>query len=188
MLKIGIYGKGGQEVPSAIAAGVGALGHRPIWRNPGPYGRGQIEKFDVVAVCAGAPNEAAIARDYIGKGIPVINVGPPDASKKHPIYLHQVESDSYGEGSLEDITSGVALSALLGGDQPDPQPSTQPFTDYGPMAEMPVAKLRELAQDKSIPLGRGITAKADILKVLWEAGVRVESDSSDPEGKSGEPA
>jgi hypothetical protein len=47
------------------------LGLNPVLRNPGPFGRDQVEKFDQVWILAGVQNQDLIQECYKARGVPV---------------------------------------------------------------------------------------------------------------------
>jgi hypothetical protein len=162
-MRVGIYGMDGNPVAVALAAAFAALGHSPIWRNPKPYGPGQVEKFDAVATYQGAPNAEKIRDDYERAGIQVFFV--ESGQKPDEVVNRLLNSD----GSKPEPQAEPEPEP-----RPKPEIESEPEPDYGTLGGFSVKKLREYAKDNGIPLGKGVTLKADVVKAMYEAGVRGE--------------
>jgi len=77
MHHVGLYAKPSNQAMAAIGMGVEALGLRPYFRNPAPFGDDQVEGFDLVVVVGMARQGRVICDIYSSRGVPVAVVDSP---------------------------------------------------------------------------------------------------------------
>src|SRR5690606_19377716 len=56
----------------AFAAGLQAIGMRPVWRSASDYGPGQVERFGAVVITGMRGKGRVIRDDYAAIGVPVV--------------------------------------------------------------------------------------------------------------------
>ena len=71
--KVGLYSRPeATPLVAVVADGVRALGLHPIFRNPHPFDRNQVEDFAWIVVFNTHQKSEEISREYLARGIPVI--------------------------------------------------------------------------------------------------------------------
>ena len=141
---VGIYGRFSNS-PAVGEAVLKAeeLGLNPVLRNPGPFGRDQVEKFDQVWILAGVQNQGLIQECYKKRGVPVDifwlekaiarPVSPAPASTPIPAIPVPVAAPEEPEEAICPVPARAA----------SPEPETATFAQVlgGPELEDAVAEL-----------------------------------------------